>query len=109
MSVLQRIGNDYDVDTTQFDTEVTRAVYAEYITKLIGEDNLKCDTVYYHDVSRDYWAFDYIGHLTEKGLIRGNGDNYFYPDNVITKNEAVAILMSILKYNNIADNTEGFP
>lgn len=106
---LVGIGNDYDVDTTQFDTEVTRAVYAEYITKLIGEDNLKCDTVYYHDVSRDYWAFDYIGHLTEKGLIRGNGDNYFYPDNVITKNEAVAILMSILKYNNIADNTEGFP
>ena len=43
------------------------------------------------DVSKSHWAFEYIENLAEKNIINGY-NNYFYPDNVITRAEFVKIL-----------------
>ena len=45
------------------------------------------------DVSKSHWAFEYIENLASKNIINGYND-YFYPDNVITRAEFVKILVS---------------
>lgn len=70
LELLNAIGisNDYTAETVQVDAYVTRATFAEYICKMIGADEMKSSGTYYHDVSKEHWAFDYIGVLTEKIL-----------------------------------------
>lgn len=100
---------EYDIETIQPDQRVTRAVFAQNVSKLLNVSNVECNNVYYHDVSEDHWAFDNVGVLTELGVLTGNGYKYFNPDEYITRNEAATIVVSALGYRAYADNSGGFP
>ena len=100
---------EYDVETIQPDQRVTKAVFAQNVSKLLNISDVECNNVYYHDVSEDHWAFDNVGVLTELGVITGNGNKYFNPDQYITRNEAATIVVSALGYRAYADNSGGYP
>lgn len=106
---LVGIGDDYDTETTQYSDKVTKAVFVDYVAKILGENSSGFDNVYYHDVPRDYWAAGAIGILTQKGILHGSGENKFYPDKEITRNEAVKIIVSALNYRDVAEAAGGFP
>ncbi len=106
---LVGIGDDYDTETTQYSDKVTKSVFADYVAKILGEDASDFDNVYYHDVPRDYWAAGAIGILTQKGILHGSGENKFYPDKEITRNEAIKIIVSALNYGYVAEADGGFP
>lgn len=103
------MGTDYDTETTQFSDKITRAVFVDNVVKMLGEDATQYNAVYYHDVSRDYWAAGAIGYLTQRGILHGSGEDKFYPDGEITKNEAYKIIISVLNYGEIAEAEGGFP
>ena len=46
----------------------------------------------FSDVSEDYWAYDAIEHLADKGVITGYGDGLFKPDMPMTRAEAAELL-----------------
>lgn len=100
---------EYNVETIQPDQNVTKAVFAQNVIKLLNMSEIECNNVYYHDVSEDHWAFDSIGMLTELGVISGNGSKYFYPDEYITRDEAATIIVAALGYRMYANNAGGFP
>jgi len=100
---------EYDVETIQPDQRVTKAVFAQNVSKLLNISDVECNNAYYHDVSEDHWAFDNVGVLTELGVITGNGNKYFNPDQYITRNEAATIVVSALGYRAYADNSGGYP
>ena len=100
---------EYNVETIQPDQRVTKAVFAQNVSKLLKLSDIKCNNVYYHDVSEDHWAFDNVGILTELGVLAGNGYKYFNPDEYITRNEAVTIIVSALGYRAYAENSGGYP
>lgn len=50
----------------------------------------------FEDVSKDHWAFEYINSLYEKGVVLGDGSGNFYPQNEITREEFLKMLMLIL-------------
>lgn len=103
------ITSDFNIETLDNDKTVTRATFASYVAKLINAGDEKSDSVYYHDVSRDYWAFNEIGTLTARGYLSGGGDAMYHPDNIIKKQEAVKILMSVMGYDDMAAMYGGYP
>ncbi len=100
---------DYESATFAVDQKVTRATFIKEAAALIREGDAKSDKVYYHDVSKDYWAFDSIGKLTELGIISGNEEQCFNPDRIITRPEVAKIMLTILGYNKYAFTSESYP
>lgn len=103
------IASDYTESTFPEEEYVTRALFVEYVARTINAEEEKSENIYYHDVSKDHWAFNYISVLTEKGIISGDGSNYFRPDEEITKNEAAKVLLSLMGYDAYAGVSGGFP
>lgn len=103
------ISMGYEAETVKDKQEITRAVFADKIVTLLNMKDRKCDNVYYHDVSRDYWAFNVIGVLTEAKLLSGDGYNNFNPDSIMTKEQAIKVLVSALGYDVEASLNGGYP
>ena len=46
----------------------------------------------FNDVPKSYWAFNYIMEMTERGVISGYPNGYFYPNNTITRAEFAKVM-----------------
>ncbi len=92
------------------DDNVTRAEMAAIICRMQGitEEPQGEDTVF-SDVPAEHWAYGYIQNASELGIINGNGDGTFAPDDYITYAEAVKMVMNILGYEPFARDNGGYP
>lgn len=61
------------------------------------------------DVSEEHWANGYINVAASLGLIEGDGDGTFRPNDSITYAEAMTIMVRATGYNISAMNHGGFP
>lgn len=61
------------------------------------------------DVSDEHWANGYISLAASVGLIEGDGDGTFRPNDTITYAEAMTIMVRATGYNISALNKGGFP
>ena len=50
------------------------------------------------DVPKDNWAYPYVSNAEEVGLMIGDGDGYFRPRDLTTKEEVATIIYRILNY-----------
>ena len=60
----------------------------EYENKPSGTYDVK-----FKDVSRNYWAFEYIGEMQKRGIINGYPDGKYYPDNYVERCEFAKIMV----------------
>ncbi|QSQ08453.1 Endoglucanase [Koleobacter methoxysyntrophicus] len=56
------------------------------------------------DVSEDNWAKPYIEKMALKGVITGRGGGRFAPEDKVTRNEVVTMLVRILGYTDIPED-----
>lgn len=63
----------------------------------------------FDDVSADHWANGYIHVAVSLGLVEGDGDGNFRPNDEITYREAVAIMVRAAGYEAAAQNKGGYP
>lgn len=63
----------------------------------------------WNDVAKDYWAYSYLLSMKEQGIISGYGDNTFKPENTVTYNEAIKIILTICGYKQYAETYGGYP
>ena len=63
----------------------------------------------YLDVSEDHWANGYISIATGLGLVEGDGDGNFRPNDKITYREAVTIMVRATGYEQSALQKGGYP
>lgn len=63
----------------------------------------------YTDVGTDHWANGYIHVATSLGLVEGDGDGNFRPNEPITYREAVAIMVRAAGYEKSAQSRGGYP
>lgn len=56
------------------------------------------EQVGFHDVAADYWAYQEIEALSEKGVIAGNGDGSFAPEGTITREEFAKMAVLAFEY-----------
>lgn len=90
---------------------ITRAEFADIVLKMIGFKNVEGDGVGlpYTDVRAWHWAADTIKYATELGYFSGLEDNTFRPDEGITLNEAIKVLVNVLGYEQYAIAKGGYP
>ncbi|MBE5039571.1 S-layer homology domain-containing protein [Ructibacterium gallinarum] len=96
------------IDVNVLDNHISREEFAYYIAKMSGISG--SDTVrYFIDVSADDYAFAYINGLVENKIISESDDKYFRPNDPITQDEAVKMVISALGYTTDARVRGGFP
>lgn len=86
--------NGYDDGTFKPDQEVNRA---EILKIILGGSNIDATTDLtsfpFPDVSSDQWFAGWVAAAKERGIVSGNPDGTFVPDETVTKAAAMKILL----------------
>lgn len=87
---------------------ITRAEFAKLavITAGLGKTavNEQGNSSVFSDVNSDFWANGWINVAVAQQFLKGDGNDKFRPEDIITQAEAITVLLRILGYN---DNLPG--
>ncbi len=61
------------------------------------------------DVNVEHWAFPYVCALKEAGIVNGDENGHFNPENEITNEEIVKMIVALLGYSELAIARGGYP
>ena len=89
-------------------SHMKRAEFAQFLDGILNDKSITGKDVFY-DVDKDNFAWENINRLYEYGYISGDENLFFRPDDDITFNEAVKVMLSILGYDSLAKYKGGFP
>lgn len=95
-------------------SELTKAELITMVIKTLYPDTdfsaaYDYDSYVFQDVDRQHKAFAYIKACKDLNIINGNPEGYFHPDQAITMNEAIVILVNALGYTRHAIAYGGYP
>lgn len=97
-------------DEIDLDAEITRADFAVYMARVFRINDFDVsDTRYYADVPMDHYALTAINYLTERGIVSGDSDRLFRPDDKISVAEMCKILLVSFGCENYALSLGGYP
>lgn len=90
---------------------VSRAEFADMTVKLLGLDKISLDNSFdsFSDVKSDYWAYDSIAVAYSLNIISTSEDGLFHPDDGVTLQQAVKMLVCALGYRAEAEANGGWP
>lgn len=88
---------------------VTRAQMAVIVCRMFGETENLTVSNRFSDVKADYWANTSISKAAELGIIGGYGDGTFRPDNTVTYEQAVAMVIRAVGGEEVAKEYGGYP
>ena len=91
------------------DKHITRAEFATIIIKMLNLSGIENSKTNFTDVPQEYWAVPYINTCVGLGIIHGNGDGTFSPENNVTYEQAVKMIMCSLGYGIVAEQKGGYP
>lgn len=84
--------NGYEDHTLRLENGVTRAEFAKMIVEMRNIQLDKKAKKEFSDVNSSEWFYNYVATLANKGIINGDGDGTFRPNDTITRQEAAVIL-----------------
>lgn len=90
------------------DSFITRAEFAAVASKMLNY-NTHMSSNTFGDVPTTHWAYNSVEICYEAGLIDGFEEGIFAPDEEVTFEQAVKIIVSALGYGNIALSEGGYP
>ena len=64
---------------------------------------------YFEDIPQNHWAIKYINNAKTVGLIDGDENGNFHPEDPITYPEIIKMIVSVLGYSPMADTIGGYP
>ncbi|WP_390581444.1 S-layer homology domain-containing protein [Paenibacillus illinoisensis] len=76
---------------------VTRAEFATFAVRLLGLKPVKNNISPYNDTSTTAWYYGNISAMTNLSILEGKGQGTFQPNASITREEAAALLVRMLK------------
>lgn len=88
---------------------ISRADFAKMVHALSGSMQYNSTQQIFNDVEADDDSAAAIYSLYSRGIIKGNGDGYFYPERYITLIEAVKICASLIGYSELENDMGGYP
>ncbi len=100
----------YENEEMAPEKNITRAEFASIAIRLMGVDdtNLVNKSIF-GDVSNEHWASGNIFYANALGLVEGFNDNTFRPDDYITNQDALKILICAIGYDFLAQEAGGYP
>lgn len=72
-------------------TTTSFAAVVNYGSEYTNQPNKQYSQKFY-DVDKNYWAFNYIAEMSERGAINGYPDGNYYPENHVTRAEFAKIM-----------------
>jgi len=103
----------YTANNFEPDETITRADMAILITRLLGLDSaegyLQDIGEYFSDVSADYRAAGSIITAVKMGIISGYGNGRFGPEDTVTYEQVIKMLVNVLGYGMKAETSGGYP
>lgn len=111
---LKSLGLISGYTKTEFrpDGELTRAEFCTMMAKLLNMNTLLNPSEYrpvFGDVNAEHWAAGAIYAMYGMGVINGDENKNFNPDDNIQFQDAVKIIVSVLGYAPIAQGEGGYP
>lgn len=87
-------------------TQVTRGQFVTFINRSIDFGEVEGDTLTFTDVKEDDYYYEAVRVMYYLGLIDGESETEFGPDNPLTREQAVKILMSVYEHLNKSETAE---
>ena len=103
-----------DAETGNFrpDDSIKRSEFAKVAVETMGFGNVaqsNTQKTKFPDVVENHWANGYINVATQQGIVIGDDEGNFRPDDTISYAEAMAMLVRITGYEPSAESKGGFP
>ncbi len=99
----------YEDGQLHLERTLTRAEFTKiFCDAFLTDDEVKADAPDFPDVPDGHWAKDYIAAAYGAGVISGFDDGTFRPDDTVTYEQAVKIIMSRLNYSGSVTYPEGY-
>lgn len=100
--------NGYQDSTFKADNEITRAEFTKVIAVAMGASDKSSGSTTLTDME-NHWAKPYVIAAQGNNIINGFEDNTFRPDDKVTYEQAVKMLVCALRYNKTAEGLGGWP
>ena len=99
LDIMHALGlyDEYSETNLNAEKEIKRGEFASFVGRLIKvSENNDENNIYYYDVPKSNHAFGAVNALTDLGVLNGAGDKLFRPDDTITQDNAVLVLIRAL-------------
>ena len=101
--------NGYDNGTFGPDKDITRAEFTKIVVFVLGYDKLQTTTDQFDDLDLSHWANTYVKTAFDLGIINGYDDVTFGPDDPVTFEQALKMVVCMLGYQSDAEAKGGYP
>ncbi len=101
--------NGYEDGTFRPKANITRAEFTKIICKTFLLETSEQINEQFADVGGNHWAKDYIYTAKKLGIINGTSPTTFAPDDNITYEQAIKMIVASLGYNEEAAQKGGYP
>lgn len=102
----------YEDGSFKPDATITRAEFATVVCRFLGlgatAEGAKGQTVF-TDVPADHWASGYIALASQQKIVNGMGNGIFAPEEPVTYEQAIKMVVAALGYTPMADTNGGYP
>lgn len=91
------------------DHAVTRAEMATLIFRMLGENADASSDQVFSDVGKDHWAYGFVTKVAQLGFISGYGNGKFGPNDVVTYEQALTMVVRAAGLGDEAESMGGYP
>lgn len=91
------------------EASISRAEFTKIVVFTLGLDKLKVEPTEFKDVTSSHWAKYFIKTAYDRKIIDGYGDGNFGPDDNVTYEQALKMIVCTLGYANYAEQQGGYP
>ena len=109
VEVMSALGllKGYEDGTFGPDKTITRAEFAAVIVRALGMEDAAAGAAVntiFTDVTASHWGSGYVQVANQQGIIAGYGDGTFGPDDEVTYEQAVKMIVCALGYDKMFEN-----
>jgi len=91
------------------DKTITRAEFSAVVCRMLGLGDPGKTATIFTDVPADHWASGYVQLANQMGIVKGYGDGTFGPDDEVTYEQAIKMIVVALGYEPKAASLGGYP
>lgn len=99
----------YEDGSFKPERNVSRAEFSALITRALGYEDAAGMKAPFTDVPENHWAAEEIAIAEVLGIVNGVGNGLFSPDNEVTYEQAIKMIVTALGYNELAITKGGYP
>lgn len=101
----------YDDGTFRPDSNISRAEACAMFSRMLPQriSSVASLDMSFSDVDNTTWSYEYVNEMAALQIVNGYDDNTFKPQNNITYQEFIKMVMSMLFYQPYAEENGGYP